>query len=61
MLHAVVGALEQMPGSGVGVAVGSGVNALALKNCVVTFEDNEDKDFVKLIGSLPALRPENPL
>ncbi len=59
MPHAVVGLLEQMPGSGVGVAVGAGVSVEALKNGVVTVEGNDDNDLKKLVGSLAALPPGN--
>ena len=53
--HAVAGALEHIPGSGVGVAVGIG--ELTLKNCEVTFEGNEDKDAKKVVGPFAALPP----
>lgn len=51
-LHAIVGALEQMPGSG--VAVGAGVSGVALKNRVVTSEGTDDNEVRKLAGLLAA-------
>jgi hypothetical protein len=58
--HAVVGALEQMPGNGVGVGEAVGVSGVALKNRVVTIEGNDDNDVIKLVGLLAALPPVRP-